>query len=207
MLRAWLVFRDSFRLTFQRIGLLLTINILWWLLSLLVFTWPLATAGLYHVSRRLTNIEVSEQTTWRDFFKGMRQYWLKSWQLALVDLALGGVITFGFWFYFNLEHSLLRWVALPIFYILLLWLGMQLYLFPLLIEQTDKRIRLVFRNALILTLGNVGLTVWLGLLLLSVILVSSVLTGPVLLILISFLGVAQTLALQEILTAQDKEDK
>ena len=204
MLRAWLVFRDAVRLTFQRIGLLLTLNILWWLLSLLLLTWPPATAALYHVSRRLTNIEVSEQTTWRDFFEGMRQYWLKSWQLALGDLALGGVISFGFWFYFNLEHTMLRWVALPIFYIFLVWLGMQLYLFPLLIEQSDKRIRLIFRNAFFLALGNVGLTAWLGLLLLAVILVSSVLTGPVLLILISFLAVAQTLAVQEILAAQPK---
>lgn len=191
-------------MTFQRIGLLLTLNILWWLLSLLLLTWPPATAALYHVSRRLTNIEVSEQTTWRDFFEGMRQYWLQSWLLALADLALGGVISFGFWFYFNLEHSLLRWVALPIFYIILLWLGMQLYLFPLLIAQSDKRLWLVFRNALILAVRNIGLTGWLGLLLLAVIMVSSVLTGPVLLILISFLAVAQTLALQEILAAQRK---
>lgn len=202
MLRAWSVFRDAVRLTFRRIGLLLTLNILWWLMSLLLLTGPPAAAALYHVSRRLTDIEVSEQTTWRDFFEGMRRYWLSSWQLALVDLVLGGVISFGFWFYYNLEHDLLRWVALPIFYILLLWLGMQLYLFPLLIEQTDKRIRLVFRNALILVLQNVGLTVWLGLLLLAVIMVSSVLTGPVLLILIAFLTVAQTLALQEILMVQ-----
>ena len=31
---AWLVFTASLRLTFRRIGLLLTVNILWWLLSL-----------------------------------------------------------------------------------------------------------------------------------------------------------------------------
>jgi uncharacterized membrane protein YesL len=199
MQRAWLVLMDSFRLTFQKIGLLLTLNILWWLFTLLIVTWPPATAGLYYVARRLANPDESEQTTWRDFFVGFKLYWLKSWQLTAVNLVIGGVILFGFRFYLGLEDSLLGWVAAPIFYILLVWLGLQLYLFPLLIEQTDKLVRLIFRNAFVLLLGHVGLSVWLSLLLLSIILVASVLTGPVLLILISFLAIAQTLALQSIL--------
>ena len=116
--------------------------------------------------------------------------------------------TIGFIFYFNQTQSALRFVAFPIFYIMLLWVSMQLYLFPLLIEQEDKRIRLVFRNAVVLALGNPIFTIVFGLLLVSVILVTSTLTGPILLLLISFMAVAQTLALQEMLTAQCKrEDK
>ena len=90
MVSAWLVFVASFRLTFQRIGLLLIANILWWLLSLPLITWPPATAGLFYVVRRLTNLDESEQTTWRHFFAGFREYWLTSWQLMVVNVAMGG---------------------------------------------------------------------------------------------------------------------
>ena len=208
MATAWLVFLASFRLTFQRIGLLLTTNILWWLLTLPLITWPPATAGLFHVVRRLTNLDESEQTTWRHFFEGFRHYWLKSWQLMVINLAMGFVIIFGFVFYFNQTQSIVRFVAVPVFYIMLLWVSMQLYLFPLLIEQEDKRIRLVFRNALGLALGNPIFTMVFGLLLVSLILVTSTLTGPILLLLISFVAVAQTLALQEMLTTErQREDK
>jgi uncharacterized membrane protein YesL len=203
---AWLVFMASIRLTFQRIGLLLVTNSLWWLLSLPLLTWPPATAGLYHVARRLTRPEEAEETTWRHFFDGFRQYWLRSWQLMGLNLLLGGVIVVSFLFYLAREQLALRLVAAPVFYILLLWLGMQLYLFPLLIEQQQKDIRLVFKNAFILALGNVTFTLVLGLLLLSVILVSSTLTGPVLLILISFLAVAQTLGLQHLLQVQYQKE-
>lgn len=208
MATAWLVFMASFRLTFQRIGLLLATNILWWLLTLPLITWPPATAGLFHVVRRLTNLDESEQTTWRHFFEGFRYYWLKSWQLMAINLVMGFVIIFGFIFYFNQTQSPLRFVSVPVFYIVLLWSSMQLYLFPLLIEQKDKRIRLVFKDALVLALGNPIFTIVFGLLLISVVLVTSTLTGPALLILISFLAVAQTLGLQEMLAAQrERKDR
>jgi len=210
MATAWLVFLASFRLTFQRIGLLLATNILWWLLTLPLITWPPATAGLFHVVRRLTNLDESEQTTWRHFFEGFRYYWLKSWQLMAINLILGLVIVYGFIFYFNQTGSILRYVAIPVFYMMLLWISMQLYLFPLLIEQKDKQIRLIFKNALVLALGNPIFTIAFGLLLVSVILVTTIPLngGPLLLILISFLAVAQTLALQEMLGTQHKrEDK
>jgi uncharacterized membrane protein YesL len=79
---------------------------------------------------------------------------------------------------------------------------MQFFLFPLLIEQEVKQLRPIFRNALLLVARNVIFTLVLGLLLLSVVLVAVTLAGPVLFILISFLAVAQTLALQQCLTTQ-----
>ncbi len=75
---------------------------------------------------------------------------------------------------------------------------MQLYLFPLLIEQQDSRVTLIFRNALILSLAHPGFTFVLNLLLAGVTVLSAVLTGPILFILFSFLASAQTKALQEL---------
>lgn len=200
---AWLTFTASLRLTFRHIGLLLIVNILWWLFSLLLITWPPATAGLFTVARRIVNPDEDdlEETTWHHFFIGFKQYWLNSWPLAIVDLA--GVIVIGivFLFYFNNNIAILRLIAVPVFYIGLIWIGLQLYLFPILIAQETKDIRLVFKNAYILMMRNIIFSITFGLLLLSVILVSSTLLGPILLILISFLAVAQTLGLKHVMGA------
>src|SRR5207237_10808634 len=40
-------------------------------------------------------------------------------------------------------------------YAIVLWLSMQTYLLPLLIEQDDKRVRLVLRNAFFLMMANI----------------------------------------------------
>ena len=199
---AWLVFTASARLSFRRIGLLMVANILWWLLSLPLITWPPATAGLYHVARRLTHLEESEQTTWRHFFEGLRIYGLRSWQLMAADAAMGAVLVVTFLFYLGQSYLALRLLSIPILYFMTLWGGMQLYLFPLLIEQEDKRVALVFKNAFVLALGNPSFTFLLGLLLTAVTVIGVTLAGPVLFVLISFLAVTETLALQKLLAAR-----
>jgi len=206
MVSAWFLFIESFRFTFRRIGLLLIVSLLWWLLSLPLITWPPATAGLFYVVQRLTDINVSEQTTWRHFFEGFRQYWLVSWQLTAINVALGGVIVVSLLFYLGRSEFALRMISVPVFYILLLWLGVQLYLFPLLIMQQPKQIKLIFKNALILSLRNVSFSLVLWLLLLSMALVISTLTGPLLIMLVAYLAVAQTLALQALLKAEQENE-
>jgi len=202
----WLVFTASARLTFRRIGLLMVVNVLWWLFSLPLVTWPPATAALYHVAQRLTHLEESEQTTWRHFFDGLGIYGLRSWQLMAADAAMAVALVVSFLFYFGQSHLALRWLSIPILCLITLWGGMQLYLFPLLIEQEDKRVPLVFRNAFVLALGNPSFTFPLGLLLTAVTVIGVTLAGPVLFILISFLAVTQTLALQKLLAIRRQGD-
>ena len=202
--RAWLVFVAALRHTFHRIGLLLVVNMLWWLFSLPLLTWPPATAGLFYVTQRLTDVNLSEQTTWRHFFSGARMYWRSSWLLAAVNLAVIAIISLNLLFYLNRSQVIWRSIAGPVFLILLFWVAIQLYLFPILLAQKRGGIKLMFKNACILSIQNMGFTVVLGLLLLSVILISTTLAGPVFLILISFLAVAQTLALQEVLGQREE---
>lgn len=189
----------ALRLTFQRIWLLLVVNVLWWLFTLPLLTWPPATAAMFHVVRRLTDQEEADYTTWRHFFEGFRRYGWQSWQLMAINLLAGFIFLVAFRFYWLQAEPLFRIIAVSIFCLILLWVSLQLYLFPLLIEQNDKQIRLIFKNAYLLVLKNLTFTVAFGLLLLSVILLLSTLTGPLLLIVISFLAVAQTLALQRLL--------
>lgn len=207
MTTAWDVFKASIGLTFERIGLLMVCNFLWWLFSLPLITWPPATAGLYHVVRRLTILEESGQTTWRHFFEGMRLYGWTSWKLAAADFILGAIIITNVFFYLNRSQPVLRLLAWPMLSIVLLWGLMQLYLFPLLIEQQDKRITLVFKNAWLLTLGHLPFSLLFGFLLAVVTAVGFLLFGPVLFVLIAFLAVGHTLALQRLLAALQTTDR
>lgn len=48
----------ALRLFWRRLGLLLPANLLWLGLSLLVVTWPAATAGLFALARRVADEEL-----------------------------------------------------------------------------------------------------------------------------------------------------
>ena len=194
MTASWLTFTAAIRLTFWRIGTLLLGNVFWLLLTLLIVPGPPASAGLHHLTRRLVDPEQEDYTTWRHFFDGFQAYWLLSWQVTGLNLAIGIVLLVNFFFYFFSPNQYVQLIAIPMFYAVLVWLGMQIYLFPLLIEQSDKSIRLIFKNALLLTIKNPGFTFTFGLLLLSMILVCTALGGPVLLILFAFLAVGRTYA-------------
>ncbi len=184
------------RLTFHRIGALMIANVIWWGLTLPVITWPPATAGLYHLAWALRGPE-GETTTWRAFWVGFRAYLWRSWGLMAADLALGGVLTIGLLFYLA-RSGPVYWLWVPTAWFLALWLGVQLYLWPLFISQPEASLALLFRNALALVLHAPGFTVALAALLGATALIGLILAGPVLLILVAFLAVAQTMAVDSL---------
>ena len=70
-------------------GLLFAANLLWLGLSLLVVTWPAATAGLFYLARRLAEEELTadpQPAVIGDFWAGFRMYWRRSSVLAIGDL-------------------------------------------------------------------------------------------------------------------------
>jgi uncharacterized membrane protein YesL len=96
------------------------------------------------------------------FWEGFRKYWLKSWKI--LGLWVLGAATLGInvWFYRMWWQRGTQIALLPVIlflWILVLWLGIQPYLFPLMLEQEDKRVVLVFKNAILLALVNPGFTV------------------------------------------------
>lgn len=191
------VFTTAARLTFRRIGLLMVANVLWWLLSLPLITWPPATAGLYHLAHCLHGPD-AETTTWRVFFHGFRAHLLRSWALMAVDLLLGGMLVINLLFYLA-RPAPVYWLWVPTAWFLAVWVGMQLYLWPLLSAGASAPLHITFRNALTLVLHYPGFTLGLLILLGVTSLVGMILAGPVLLILIAFLAMTQTVALHTLL--------
>ena len=122
------------------------------LLVLLLIALPTpALAGLHTMAYDLTHGQIMFVS---DMFRGLRTdgfIALKCWLISLAGTLVIGV---------NLEYYVRAHLAVSLFmeilwlYVLLMWLGIQLYVYPLVYEHTQKRALLIYRNAVILTASN-----------------------------------------------------
>jgi len=178
MSAAFSVFIQSLRLAYQNIGALLRMNLLWLLCSLPIITWPSATAALYAVCYAITR---GQEVNAQQFFAGFKRYFVAGLLLGVINSLLLVVLAYGVAFYFN-QPDWLQLATGPSLLLLVLFLLLQLYLYPLLVAQTEPRLMWMYRNAIILVLRHplfslamfVLLTVWL--------LLCLVLAGPILFI-------------------------
>src|SRR3954447_17679413 len=103
-------------LFWRHLGTLVVANILWLLLSLPIVTWPAATAGLFHLVRRVVQEELDaspRDANLSDFWDGFRRYWLRSSVLSVIDLVGAGVIAVALVFYGGNTEEPLRWLVGP----------------------------------------------------------------------------------------------
>jgi uncharacterized membrane protein YesL len=167
----WLSLKD----VFDELFTLMAVNLLWVVLSAplilvavflisagstafgiiiaLLAVLPLApsNAGLYTIAQRVSEGRV---IAWRLFFEGFRQYLRLSWQvygLWAVGLIL---IISNLSFYSGGGAGLGAFVRILLLYLLLVWFGLLIYIGPLMILQTDKRLRVIARNAFLMVLGR-----------------------------------------------------
>ncbi|MFQ5811976.1 MAG: DUF624 domain-containing protein [Anaerolineae bacterium] len=184
---------SSFKDFYDEIFLFMAINLLCVLFSIPLITLAPALAGVYYVANHLAHERYT--TSLRDFFVGFRQYFAKSWQVLLTDLFLLLLIVSNINFYMRMPNQILKLVSILWLYLLAFWLGLQIYLFPLLMEQKDKRILLIFRNAIVLTLRHSFSTIAFLLIILPLLLISVALTVPVILLIISLIAFLSNRAL------------
>jgi uncharacterized membrane protein YesL len=124
-------------------------NLVWFVASLPVITLPPATAALYAVTRE---ISYRRSVTVGEFWGAMRTYWWVSWRWALLNAVAAGIIFANLTFYRYLENVcglplLVLWIGIT-----LVWIVVQLYCFPTLLEQIQPSLRTALRNAPVLAL-------------------------------------------------------
>lgn len=158
------------------------------------------TAGVQAVAHELA---AGGDVSFRDHWRGFKRYGRPAALAWLASLLVTAVILGNLAFYARAVGSgtgALHAIAPVLFLVWLipctLWVAMHLYVFPLLIEQDVKSIRLVYRNAALMALARpltllAVLPIWLFLLL-----VSST-TG-----LVTFIGLALSAAIQHNVTAR-----
>ncbi len=110
-----------------------------------------ANAGLYTVAQRVSEGRVFE---WRLFFQGFRENLLLSWQVyGLWTLGLILIVS-NLGFYNTLTSTLGSLLLVLFLYLLLVWYGLLIYIGPLMLIQTDKRLRIIARNAFLMVFGR-----------------------------------------------------
>lgn len=126
-------------------------NLLWLLCSLPIITAPPATAALYVMTHE---IGYRREVGWREYLRACRDYFFAGWRWALLNLIAGGIIFANLVFYSSLEISaglllIGLWVGLTF-----IWIVVQMYCFPVLLEQEKPSVRQALRNAAVLSLRH-----------------------------------------------------
>lgn len=161
---------------------------LWVLLPPLTVIAILAGGPALAAVHNLTNpISHEKRIDFAYFWEGFKRYYVKSWGILALWVVVAVTLAANVWFYRMWWQRGTQIALLPVIlflWIMVLWLGIQPYLFPLLLEQEDKRVLLIFKNAILLALVNPGFTVLVMALLGATILLS--LVFPPLLMLATF---------------------
>jgi len=108
-------------------------------------------AGMYYVTNRVAH---GRTFHFADFVEGMRMFWWRSllWLLANAVVVFLIIINLQFYASFQATWSVFvngLWLAILVF-----WLAMQVYFWPLLIEQEQPKMLLSWRNCAYLILAN-----------------------------------------------------
>jgi uncharacterized membrane protein YesL len=112
---------------------------------------PPATAAVYHVT---SHIARKKRVEFGYFWQGFKAYFWHSWKVAGVLIVIGAILAVDVLFYLNNSgNTLFLVVGLIGLWILAFWLGIQVYLFPLMVVQEDKSLKLLLKNASLLTLS------------------------------------------------------
>jgi hypothetical protein len=158
---------DTIRYDF---GDLMVINIYWVLLMLPIITIPPAFAGLYYSTSQLVQ---NESVTRQTFIEGFKKYFRASYVWFFSNVLVVGLLLF------NIDISIsvpeLSWLQnlMGVYWVLLAsWMLLQLYTFPLLIQQDKPRIVLALRNSALLWFKHIPFSFLLSLVIVILIVAS-----------------------------------
>lgn len=154
---------------------LITINLLWCLLTLPPITAPPAAAGLYYATNRLAH---RRSANWRTFFEGFRAHFWLGWRWVLTNLLVLAVLLGDAWFYGRMGWGWGEWVQGFFVGLAILWGLLQIYTFPLLLEQQERRMLVAVRNSAVLYLRRPLFSIGLALVVILLIGLSTCLLPP-----------------------------
>ncbi|MBN8592736.1 MAG: DUF624 domain-containing protein [Anaerolineae bacterium] len=150
-------------------------NMLWFVLSIPLVTAPAAWAGLVMLTHRAQTSPpaVEVRTVW----EGFKLHFRRGLIVALLNVFILVVNGSNLLAYQNLNDGV--GLGLRGFWslVILLWLMLQFYAWPLLVEMEQPNLRIAFRNAWIMMLRHPAFTLIVGLGALLLMIASTVLVG------------------------------
>ncbi len=105
------------------------------------------TAGLYYVTNLMAH---GKDGSVGLFFEGFKTYYWVSLRWGWVNLVVAFLVSLNYWFYGNLAWKYAYWMQAAFIGVGTFWSILQVYTFPLLIEQHDAFLKIALRNALVI---------------------------------------------------------
>ncbi len=122
-----------------------------WLLPLLAIPAGPASAALANVTRQSARDLAADRSF---FFDGLRTYWRQALGLSAASMAVLSLLLLNLLFYASQSNSWLRALGLLWLYLLLVWLVVQIYLYPALVALKEPTVWGALRMATVLAFAN-----------------------------------------------------
>lgn len=152
------------------ISALVLINVIWFVFTALVVTAFPALGGLYYATNTLAH---GKPADWRTFVEGFRAHFWLSWRWGILNVVIVGALVGNLLFY---DQITAEWAAVAralVALVLTVWGVLQVFAWPLLMEQADRRVRVALRNSLVILIrlpvfalaaaGGLALLAWVSL--------------------------------------------
>ncbi len=154
------VLKSAFARWWSELITLTLLNVIWLGCQLVVIPGPPATATMYAVARRLAEGEhLFGRALWDDF-RGV--FW-RAWQWGLANVVVVGIALGNFYAYRSFSGP--GWGLLKLLWgaILVGWLLVQVFYWPLFYEQEDRSFRTTLANSAKMLLLNPSFGLFIGL--------------------------------------------
>ena len=100
-----------------------------------------------------------EAVDMRTYVQSLRTHFIKGYLLAALDLLILAALVLNTWFYLTADiPQLMRALSIVFFWGIVFWVAIQPYLFSVMI-RLDTSVLQTFRNAVLLALDNLGVTI------------------------------------------------
>ncbi len=200
----WRTIKEAIILSYHHIGLLIAMNILFFLASLplltLPATIPMLFAGIAAIAR-------GERPSWKNQWKMAGCYYPRCGLLLLCVLGVTLILTADLYILGVMRRTYPSIAYLMFGFILcfwLIWLLMQIYLWPLSLGE-QFRVARTLKKALLLVMGNFGLSLAVGLTMLGFVLVMILSGVGPFVMMVSFLFLFQRVLLNNLMERYDEQ--
>lgn len=188
-MKAFTIMWRVIKIAYEELFLCVGMSLLWWAGTLLVVTCAPASIGIQKVANRLANYKRADSSF---FWESARAHLRHSYILFFMSVLIPPALVFNVWFYAN-SSGVLRYLSLLWLWILLVWLMLAQYVYPLYLQQDEPSIRLALRNAILLTAKYPLYTILLLLFEIFWIVISVVVVLPLPLLLPSLIALTQNI--------------
>jgi uncharacterized membrane protein YesL len=173
-------------------------NLIWVVLSLPIITAPLAWAGLVKMSFLA---QTTPSANLSDLWDAFRTYWRQGVVMGIANIAIIGLNVYNLAAYWNEDGQLFILLRYVWVVVLVGWVVLQLYLWPLFFAMKKPALGGALRNALVMVMLNPGFTLGVWLVVLLIVVVSIALAIPWLLLTVGALASLSTAAVLDRLEA------